>query len=85
MHNIKDNYPKYVISMTPLVTRNDENGITHMHLRNFLMLEDIWIDNRIRIELLDESNSSIPGIKVADSTETDQLSTAKLLQNVEKS
>lgn len=41
LHNIKDNYPKYVISMTPLVTRNDENGITHMHLRNFLMLEDI--------------------------------------------
>ena len=39
----------------------------------------------IRIELLDESNSSIPGIKVADSTETDQLSVAKLLQNVEKS
>ena len=41
LHNIKDNYPKYVISMTPLVTRNDENGITHMYLRNFLMLEDI--------------------------------------------
>lgn len=31
------------------------------------------------------SNSSIPGIKVADSKETDQLSTAKLLQNVEES
>lgn len=41
LHNIKDNYPKYVISMTPLVTRNDENGITHMHLRNFLMLESL--------------------------------------------
>ena len=39
----------------------------------------------IKIELLDESNSSIPGIKVADSIETDQLSVAKLLQNVEKS
>lgn len=34
---IKDNYPKYVISMTPLVTRNDDNGITHLHLRKFLM------------------------------------------------
>ena len=34
---IKDNYPKYVISMTPLVTRNDDNGITHLHLRRFLM------------------------------------------------
>ena len=41
LHNIKDNYPKYVISMTPLVRRNDENGITHMHLRNFLMLESL--------------------------------------------
>lgn len=34
---IKDNYPKYVISMTPLVTCNDDNGITHLHLRKFLM------------------------------------------------
>ena len=33
---IKDNYPKYVISMTPLVTRSDDNGITHLHLRRFL-------------------------------------------------
>jgi len=34
---IKDNYPKYVISMTPLVSRNDDNGIIHLHLRKFLM------------------------------------------------
>ena len=33
---IKDNYPKYVISMTPLVTQTDEHGITHLHLRKFL-------------------------------------------------
>lgn len=33
---IKDNYPKYVISMTPLLTQNDDNGITHLHLRKFL-------------------------------------------------
>lgn len=33
---IKDNYPKYVVSMTPLVTRSDDNGITHLHLRRFL-------------------------------------------------
>lgn len=33
---INDNYPKYVISMTPLLTRNDDNGITHHHLRKFL-------------------------------------------------
>ena len=33
---IKDNYPKYVISMTPLLTKNDNDGITHLHLRKFL-------------------------------------------------
>ena len=33
---IKDNYPKYVISMTPLVTRTDDKGITHLSLRRFL-------------------------------------------------
>ena len=33
---IRDNYPKYVISMTPLVTRNDEEGVTHIHLHQFL-------------------------------------------------
>ena len=34
---IKDNYPKYVVSMTPLVTRADADGITHLHLRQFLL------------------------------------------------
>lgn len=33
---IKDNYPKYVISMTPLVSRQDSDGITHLSLRHFL-------------------------------------------------
>ena len=33
---IKDNYPKYVISMTPLVGRQDSDGIIHLHLRRFL-------------------------------------------------
>ena len=33
---VKDNYPKYVISMTPLVGRQDSDGITHLHLRRFL-------------------------------------------------
>lgn len=33
---ISDNYPKYVISMTPLVTRNDDEGIFHLGLREFL-------------------------------------------------
>lgn len=41
LRNIKDNYPKYIVSMTPGVTRNDDNGITHLHLRNFLMLENL--------------------------------------------
>lgn len=33
---IRDNYPKYVISMTPLVDRQDAEGITHIGLRRFL-------------------------------------------------
>ncbi len=36
LSNIKDNYPKYVISMTPLVKRSDRSGITHLGLREFL-------------------------------------------------
>lgn len=36
LRSIKDNYPKYVISMTPLLTQNDNDGITHLHLRKFL-------------------------------------------------
>ncbi len=33
---IHDNYPKYVISLTPMVSKNDFEGITHLHLRRFL-------------------------------------------------
>ncbi|MBQ5616484.1 MAG: ATP-binding protein, partial [Bacteroidaceae bacterium] len=36
LNSINDNYPKYVISMTPLVKRSDRNGITHIGLREFL-------------------------------------------------
>ena len=36
LRSIRDNYPKYVISMTPLVDRQDFDGITHIHLRHFL-------------------------------------------------
>lgn len=36
LRSIKDNYPKCVISMTPLLTKNDDDGITHIHLRKFL-------------------------------------------------
>ena len=37
LDNIRDNYPKYVISMTPLVRRSDRRGITHLGLREFLI------------------------------------------------
>lgn len=33
---IKDNYPKYVLSMSPLVSRSDNDGIIHLQLRHFL-------------------------------------------------
>lgn len=36
LRNINDNYPKYVISMSPLVKRSDDNGIIHLGLREFL-------------------------------------------------
>lgn len=36
LRSIRDNYPKYVISMTPLVDKQDSDGITHIHLRRFL-------------------------------------------------
>ncbi len=36
LHAIKDNYPKYVISLTPFVRKTDDNGVTHLHLRKFL-------------------------------------------------
>lgn len=37
LKQIHDNYPKYVISMSPLLTRSDDDGICHLHLRKFLM------------------------------------------------
>ena len=36
LDNIKDNYPKYVFSMTPLVRRSDRQGVVHLGLREFL-------------------------------------------------
>jgi len=36
LRKIQDNYPKYVISMTPLLSKADDNGIIHLHLREFL-------------------------------------------------
>ena len=37
LRSIQDDYPKFVISMTPLVSKSDDNGITHLHLRRFLV------------------------------------------------
>ena len=37
LRDIKDNYPKYIISMTPLVKRNNDEGIIHLSLREFLI------------------------------------------------
>ena len=36
---IPDNYPKYVVSMDPIVKPNNYEGITHMSLRQFLMCD----------------------------------------------
>ncbi|MCF0204604.1 MAG: ATP-binding protein [Muribaculaceae bacterium] len=36
LHRLSDNYPKYVISMTPLVDKLDDDGIIHLGLRHFL-------------------------------------------------
>lgn len=36
LQDIKDNYPKFVISATPLVKSNDYEGIKHLGLREFL-------------------------------------------------
>lgn len=38
---IDDNYPKYVVSMTPLVTKTNNNGIIHLHLRQFLLSKSL--------------------------------------------
>lgn len=34
--DIKDNYPKYVVSMNPMVVEHDYAGVTHLTLRQFL-------------------------------------------------
>lgn len=36
LSKINDNYPKYVISLSPLVTRSNHDGIIHLGLREFL-------------------------------------------------
>jgi predicted AAA+ superfamily ATPase len=41
LRNIRNDYPKYVISMTPLLTQRDDNGITHLNLRKFLLSDKL--------------------------------------------
>lgn len=36
LRQIPDDYPKYVISASPLLKRSDSEGVTHIHLREFL-------------------------------------------------
>lgn len=36
LRSIADDYPKYVISATPLLKRSDVEGIIHLHIREFL-------------------------------------------------
>ncbi len=36
---IKDNYPKYVVSLDPYHTLSNRAGITHIHLREFLKMK----------------------------------------------
>lgn len=38
---VKDNYPKFVISMDPLIGPGDYEGIRHMSLRQFLMCDNL--------------------------------------------
>ncbi|MDE7109318.1 MAG: ATP-binding protein [Muribaculaceae bacterium] len=38
---IKDNYPKYVVSMNPMVVPQDYEGIAHLTLRQFLTMEKL--------------------------------------------
>ena len=35
---IADNYPKYVVSLDPLLSASDINGIKHLHMREFLKI-----------------------------------------------
>lgn len=36
LRRIGDDYPKFVISLSPMLTSSDDNGITHLHLKQFL-------------------------------------------------
>ena len=56
---IKDNYPKYVISMTPLLTRNDD--LSNNRLRSLHFLK-IFVDfQTITVKGHDEASLHIRG------------------------
>lgn len=38
---IKDNHPKIVVSLNPMLEESNEDGIRHIHLRRFLKLDEI--------------------------------------------
>lgn len=39
LREIRNNYPKYVVSMDPFLQESNVEGIRHLHLRSFLKLE----------------------------------------------
>lgn len=41
LRQISDNYPKYVVTMDPLLAAKDWEGITQMHLRRFLLTQSL--------------------------------------------
>lgn len=41
LRDIKNNYPKYVVSMDPFQTESNLEGIRHLHLRSFLKKEQL--------------------------------------------
>lgn len=41
LKDIKNNYPKYVVSMDPFQTESNLEGIRHLHLRSFLKKEQL--------------------------------------------
>ena len=41
LQKINDNYPKYVVSMNPMLRPQDYEGITHLTLRHFLMSDEL--------------------------------------------
>ncbi len=41
LKEIRNNYPKYVVSMDPFQSESNLDGIHHLHLRSFLKKEQL--------------------------------------------